>query len=262
MNEHLFLVEPSGRGSRAFAALRTSRLRSEAEVRRELDRPARRSLWVAPTDAAVRLLVRSSAGRSRGDQRLLSLPSSGNGHALLHVTFRHVVSPADGATLLALEELIDVLGSEHPEELIVAAALADPALILYRGDLEPLVVPLRWFRWTRGGPRPDPRKLAIIDGGQTVRLGSYEAATDAILYDFDPAYRVRAKKRAVERDSSFGGALRRLRIQKGLRRTDFPNLTSREIARIERGEVSRPRRRTLAILARRLGVPAETIATY
>ena len=72
----------------------------------------------------------------------------------------------------------------------------------------------------------------------------------------------RAKKRQIERDRSFGGALRRLRLQKGLRRTDFPGLTAKEIARIERGEVKKQHQRTLAVLAKRLGVPVDKISRY
>jgi hypothetical protein len=139
---------------------------------------------------------------------------------------------------------------------------ASCSVILYRGNLEPLVVPLAWFRTRPGGPKPDTARLAITDSGQTVRLGEYEAATDAILYEFDDAYRRRAKKRELERDNSFGGALRRLRLQKGLRRTDFHGLTAKEIARIERGEVKKPHPRTVAMLAKRLGVPVRQVSTY
>jgi hypothetical protein len=157
-----------------------------------------------------------------------------------------------------------VLGAANREDLFVgvAAAPADAAVVLYRGNLEPMIVPLTWFRTRPGGPKPDTADLAITDSGQTVRLGEYEAATDAILYEFDTAYRRRAKKREMERDDSFGGALRRLRLQKGLRRSDFDGITAKEIARIERGEVKRPHPRTVAILAKRLGVPAREIPTY
>jgi hypothetical protein len=37
------------------------------------------------------------------------------------------------------------------------------------------------------------RDIAVTDFGQTVRLGVYEAATDAILCEFDDDYRRRAK---------------------------------------------------------------------
>ena len=104
--------------------------------------------------------------------------------------------------------------------------------------------------------------LAVTDSGQTVRLGDYEAATDAILYAFDGEYRRRAKKRQLETDRSLGGAVRRLRLQKALRRSDFPGLTAKEIARIERGEVKKPHPRTLAAIAKRIGVSANEISTH
>ena len=115
-------------------------------------------------------------------------------------------------------------------------APADAAVILYRGNLDPLVVPLPWFRKRSAGLNPNISDLAVTDFGQTVRLGDYEAATDAILYEFDGEYRRRAKKRQIATDR-----LRRLRLQKGLHRSDFPGLTAKEIARIERGEVRNPR---------------------
>ncbi len=92
-------------------------------------------------------------------------------------------------------------------------------------------------------------------------LGDYEASTDAILYDHDAAYRRQAKKRTLERDDSFGAALRRLRLLRGLSREGFTGLSSKEVARIERGEVE-PRPATLEKLANALGVDLDEIATY
>jgi hypothetical protein len=123
-------------------------------------------------------------------------------------------------------------------------------------------LPVASFRTRPGGPSQTCTRLAVTDFGQTVCPGRIEAATDAILYEFDGAYRRRAKRRELERDVSLGGALRRLRLQKGLQRTDFRGLTPKEIARIERGEVKKPHARTVAILAKRLGVPAKQLATY
>ena len=263
MSEPLLVVEPRGHANRELARLDADRLRTESEIRDALERSGRRAVWVAPSVAAVQLLLAALAGRSKGDQRLLSLePANGARHSLLHAIFRFVVSADEGIRLLRVDELADVLGAANREDLFVGVAVADAAVVLYRGNLEPMVVPLAWFRTRAGGPKPDTADLAIMDSGQTVRLGEYEAATDAILYEFDAGYRRRAKKREVERDNSFGGALRRLRLQKGLRRNDFDGVTAKEIARIERGEVKKPRPRTVAILAKRLGVPAKQVATY
>jgi hypothetical protein len=265
MSEPLLVVEPRGHATSELVRLEADRLSTESEIRNALERSGRHTLWVAPSAAAVRLLLAALVGRTKGDQRLLSLePADGKRHGLLHAVFRFVVSADEGIRLLQIHELADVLGSPNREDLFIgiAVAPADAAVLLYRGNLEPLVVPLKWFRTRPDAPKPDPTNLAITDSGQTVRLGEYEAATDAILYEFDEAYRRRAKKRELERDNSFGGAFRRLRLQKGLRRTDFHGVSAKEIARIERGEVKRPHPRTEAILAKRLGVPAKQVRTY
>lgn len=104
--------------------------------------------------------------------------------------------------------------------------------------------------------------FAPTDYGNTIRLGAYEASADGILYEFDPEYRRRAKQRELHQDESFGAALRRLRLARGLSRDDFPGISGRTIARIERGEVERPREGTLHQIAQRLGVAPEEISTY
>lgn len=162
-------------------------------------------------------------------------------------------------------DLVDILRAENRDELFVRASY-DPVarqVVIHRGDLSTLVVPLTWFTPSPRGPKPDATRVRITDGGQTLALGDYEAAADAILYEFDPDYRRRAKKRAVARDTSFGGSLRRLRLQKGLARTDFaPTLSAKTVARIERGEVEKPHGSTLAFLAKKLGVRVDEIAGY
>jgi Helix-turn-helix len=271
VNEPLFLVEPRGHATGAFVRLKAERLRSQSDIRTALDRCQREAryghhaVWIAPSVAAIRLLLGTLPHRPLGDQRLLLLErTDGDRHGLLHVLFRFVVSVDEGVGLLPTDELGEVLNSANRADLFIGAALAraDEAVVLYRGDLEPLIVSRTWFRAHPDGPRPDVSDVAVMDFGQTVRLGNYEAATDAILYEFDAEYRRRAKRRQLQTDRSIGGALRRLRLQRGLRQSDFPGLTAKEVARIERGEVKKPRQRTLAAIAKRIGVSAEEISTY
>jgi hypothetical protein len=125
-----------------------------------------------------------------------------------------------------------------------------------------LVVPLSLFAPRPTGPKPDFSDFEVIDSGQTIRLGQYEAAADAVLYEFDPEFRRLEKKRRISEDKSLGGALRRLRLQRGLGRHAFPGITAKTIARIERGEVKEPHDDTLAAIASTLGVKPEDISTY
>lgn len=265
MSEPLLLIEPHGHASRMFTRLGADRLRSVSEIRTALSRHGLRALWIAPSSAAIHLLLGTLPRRPMGDQRLLSLERADDDRrGLMHALFRYVVSVDEGTRLLPTDELAEVLSTANRADLFIGAAVAraDAAVILYRGNLEPLVVPLSWFRERPDGPRPDLSDVAVTDFGQTVRLGDYEAATDAILYEFDDDYRRRAKKRQLETDRSLGGALRRLRLQKGVRQSDFPGVTAKEIARIERGEVKRPHQHTLAAIANRLSVATDDISTY
>jgi len=261
----VLLVQPRGDATVGLSRLKAKRLRSARDIRTALGSHGHRALWVTPTAPALRLLLGELAGRLSGDQRLLSLVSSDcDRRALLHALFRFVVSAEDDVRLLPIAELVGALNSTHRTDVFVgvASAHADNAVILYRGNLDPLVVPLAWFKPAPGGLEPDACEIAVTDFGQTICLGKYEASAAAILYEFDGDYRRRAKRRLRQADRSLGGALRRLRLQKGLRQSDFPGLTAKEIARIERGEVKKPHQRTLAKIARRIGVRAEEIATY
>jgi hypothetical protein len=49
------------------------------------------------------------------------------------------------------------------------------------------------------------------------------------------------------------GALRWLRLQKGPRQSDFPGVTAKEIARIERGELKKPHQQTRDLMLLRSG---------
>jgi hypothetical protein len=263
MNDPVFLIDHGDKLTKDFAALRPKILRSEDEVREAFETHWRHALWIAPTASSMHRLA-SLRGSRKGDRRLLLLGRvEGARRELLHALFRFVVALEDGVKLLPADEIAEVFASPHRDDLFMGGAVdvADRVLVLYRGNLESLVVPLGWFA-RAGGPRADFKNFQVTDGGQTVRLGKFEAATDAILYEFDPEARRRAKQRRIAQDESFGGALRRLRLQRGLQRDDFEGISAKEIARLERGEVAKPHAETLQKLAARLKVKPDEIETY
>jgi DNA-binding Xre family transcriptional regulator len=241
---------------------RTTTVNSLSGLKRSLaEHP--RAVWVTSHGSDLAEWITAS-GRGRSSQRILflgDLPSPR--WELLRAWFEFAVKE-DGYKLLPHGDLFAVLTSEQPEDRFVGVA-ADTeahAVILLRGNLEPLLVPLSWFRQAPSLTKPNLDDCEITDWGHTVRLGEYEASTDAILYAFDRDYRKRAKARQVEQDDSFGGGLRRLRLLRGLSRADFQGISSKEIARIERGEVEKPHAATLKVLAERLDVSPEEIETY
>jgi DNA-binding Xre family transcriptional regulator len=112
------------------------------------------------------------------------------------------------------------------------------------------------FEKSGDGIEPGFHQLFVTDYGQTIRLGDYEAAADAILYEFSPEYRRRISKERQQSEKSFGASVRRLRKQRG------PEVAAKTIARIEQGKVQRIQRNTLSVIANRLHVKPEEIATY
>lgn len=178
--------------------------------------------------------------------------------------FLSVAWADDRKRWLPMDELIEVRDAPDPREYIVGG-MADPqagTLTVYRGDFSRLTVPLAVFKPAGTGVAIDAEDFAVIDGGHAVRLGDYEAAADAIFYEGDPAYRRRLRRRRRAEEKTFGASLRRLRIQRGLRQSDFHPLPARTIARIERGEVATSHGQTRARIAERLGVAPEEIESY
>jgi len=186
--------------------------------------------------------------------------------ATLQAYFCHTVyGPAEH--FLPPEELAEVLLDDRKEDLVIGGIVDHftQRLTLWRGSFEPLPVPFAAFAPSGEDVVPDFTQLRVIDYGQTIQLGAYEAATEALLYEYDPAYRRRMAKARRASEQSFGAALRRLRKQRGLRREDFaPALSPKTLARIERGEVlpEHMHGSTWEILAEKLRVRPEEIATF
>jgi hypothetical protein len=264
---NLFLVGQAKswhRWTNRSASLRRCVLQSDEDITRCFAESPKDSIWVAKGTSRFAALAKASAQGS-SDRRLLVLSAIDEiTHHVLTAWFRYVVVGIDSISLLEPEALLEVLQAPNRDELFIGGAFDrnGKVIVLYRGSVEPLIVPLEWFRNTGDVDRPIPGKLEIVDFGQTVKFGDFEAAADAILYDFDSAYRTRAKKRFIETDTSLGGAIRRLRLQRGLCRGDFAPVPVRTIARIESGEVSQPQRSTLEKIADRLGVSVESLGSY
>lgn len=182
---------------------------------------------------------------------------------MLTSSFKRLAFFADDASL-PREELGEVLAAKNKADLFIGGTVSKETetITLRRGNLDSLVVPFSAFEPSGDGVTPDFSKFSVTDFGHTVRLGTYEAASDALLYEFDPEYRRRKAKERLESEKSFGCSLRRLRKQRAIKRTDFSPLTEKTIARIEQGLVDRPRGNTLEVISKRLGVSADEIESY
>ena len=161
-------------------------------------------------------------------------------------------------------EIAAVLTEAHPGDYVIGGMVdpTDRIVVLYRGTLEPLVVPYAFFQPTGNGVCPQFEAFGIADHGQSVRFGEYEASVDAVLYACDADYRRRTKRAERTEGTSFGSAFRRLRLLKGLHQHDFAPVAERTIRRIEQDQIQRVHGATRERIEACLGVPYEEIGTY
>ncbi|HEY9720882.1 MAG TPA: helix-turn-helix transcriptional regulator [Oscillatoriaceae cyanobacterium] len=259
------LIDPAGTLSSRHLVADTPVISSVEELKKPRAKRFN-EVWIVPTAETLNMFLASPGDRAKGgNRRVLVLDFLNAGHReLLHYFFGVVVSRDVVGSLLPDDELFEVLAAPNREELLIGGFADQSArlVVLYKGNLEPVLVPFDWFTAGPKSPQPDFGRLDVVDYGHYVRLGTYEAATDAILYEFDAGYRKRQRENRLHADTSFGGALKRLRLQRGMSRSQFPGVSAKEIARIERGEVGKPHAKTLGAIAECLGVKPEEIDSY
>jgi len=241
-----------------------------AEIAQALRQAPPRSFWVSMKQDATDHVLRNVEACHRRRATIYGLvtlqPPRPDSIPGLTSCFRRLAGIAPNSRLLPVEELFDVLSAPSKEAAnLFIAGVADPqsqTLALTRGNMKTITVPWSMFEPSGTGVQPDFGRLSLTDYGHTVRLGDYEAAADAILYEADLEFRRKNRKKLLAEEKTFGASLRRLRHQKVLSRSDFAPLSAKTIARIERGEVEKPHGETLRTIADRLGVEPEEIESY
>ena len=261
----VFLLDKAKKRPAEFSLLGPQVVSSIAGLRDSVAMATKDTLWVSYEKDLTAALLKMVCGppRSLGMAvfvHALSLQSV----AGLASCFKRFAFASDHG-FLPPDELAEALEAKNAADLFIGGSvdLSSETITLWRGCLTPLTVPFSAFEKSGDGTEPDFARFSVTDFGQTVRLGHYEAAADAILYEFDPDYRRRISRARQQSERSFGASLRRLRKQRGLRREDFePEIAGKTIARIEQGIVQQVHKKTLAAIARRLRVTPEEIGSY
>jgi hypothetical protein len=230
-------------------------LRTESAMR-EAARALTAALWIAtestPLLSCLPLLTRRSS-------LLLLSKIPEEERDLFRTAFRYVLWRDQRFKMLPTDEIVDVLQADHPEDYVIAveAVPRRNLAIMYRGNLEPLVVSAEELL----GSHSSAWKIGITDFGQTVTMDGKEIPVGTLLYSRDRAFRQRYRANLLKNDSSFGGSLKRLRMLRGLSRNDL-GISAKEVARIERGETRKPHPDTLRTIAKKLRVEPSEIESY
>lgn len=94
---------------------------------------------------------------------------------------------------LATAELKEVLALPEKDKckLLISGYVNfdEQHIMCFRGSGTSIAIPFSIFKVPGTGLKPDFDKLQFIDYGQTIKLGEYEAAVNAILYEIDEDYR-------------------------------------------------------------------------
>jgi hypothetical protein len=264
MSNAAFVLETDVQHSyKEFVSLGPKFLTGKGDVRAALATSSPDALWIVLSSEAVPWLAEAvvRAGRAKGGHLLFLTESRAASMGLFLDRFTRVARCPD--TVLPYSELATVLSRRDKADFCIGGSIfPDSGIVqLLRGDLTQISVLLSDFPTTGRGLSPDRSRFEVTDHGHTLKFGDYEAPFDTLLYERDQKYRQRTKQLRLAADNSLGGALRRLRLQRRMRLTDMVGL-EKAVARIERGEVRKPRRATLARIARLLDVVPEDIRDY
>ena len=260
-----------GRPKAAFRQAGLTTASSARDIAAVYDRPAKRITWVSFGPESTHRLLSSKLrqkGRRMGmvESLLTIIPPPPESVPALRGFFNILIGDSPSVRWLPeVEHAAVLLAPEEDKAELFFAVAVDPrsrSVTLYRADLTVFSIPFSLFQPSGDGTRPDFSRPRVTDYGRTVVFGEYEAAGDAILYETDAEYRKKLHVQRRETERSFGASLRRLRMQRRLTQSDFPGVTAKTVARIERGEVGKPHGKTLKILADTLGVNADEIETY
>ena len=89
-------------------------------------------------------------------------------------------------SIIPLSDLLQVSSVDNVGNLFIAVSVDHNSkeIKFLRDNLSFINVPFSAFQKSGKCPEPDFDRVTIIDCGQTVRLGEYEAAVDAILDEY------------------------------------------------------------------------------
>lgn len=260
-----------GRAKAAFRQAGLTTASSARDIAAVYDRPAKRITWVSFGPESTHRLLSSKLhqkGRRMGtvESLLTIVPPPPESVPALRGFFAVLIGDSPSVRWLpAVEHAAVLLAPDEDKAELFFAVAVDPrsrSVTLYRADLTALSIPFSLFPPSGDGRHPDFSRPRVTDYGRTIAFGEYEAAGDAILYETDAEYRTKLYAQRRETERTFGASLRRLRMQRRLTQSDFPGVTAKTVARIERGEVAKPHGKTLRTLAEALGVDEPEIERY
>lgn len=125
-------------------------------------------------------------------------------------------------------------------ELIADASVANNRLFVTSCALESFEVPLDKIPALRSVSASDQGNFEIDEDGSYIHWPGPDVHLDldSIRVAIDPSARKRAFDAKAVRNLRYGKAIAQLRTERGLKQSDIPGLSERQVRRVERGESS------------------------
>jgi len=101
-----------------------------------------------------------------------------------------------------------------------------------------LRVPVAKLPALRKLPKVERERFEIDEEGAFLHwpAGDIHLGWEQFVYALDPAASLKARQQMQAFNKAYGSAIRKLRREKGLRQSDVPGLTARQVGRIESGQ--------------------------
>lgn len=179
--------------------------------------------------------------------------------ALVQLTAQLGRAPYVTSALPVVRRMILAHKSNAERQLIASASISDDKLVVWTCEPQRLEVPVQAIP-ALARMKPDSRpRFVVSESGSRVHWpdDDVDLTAEAIRAFADPE--VRREQQAARRAEAarYAGAIRALREQHGLRQSDIPKLTERQVRRLEEGSTM-PRTATLEKLARAHDMDVDT----
>lgn len=143
------------------------------------------------------------------------------------------------------------------DQLIADAAVVDDRLFVRDCALERFEIGFRDVPALAKLPEVERARFVVDPDGSYLHWDHNDThiGLDTIRYALDPGFRSKVDLRRLSFDDRFGGAVRTLRLSRGLRQSDIRGLSAKQVSRIEAGQ-GFPRLETVRKLAEAHGMDA------
>jgi hypothetical protein len=166
-------------------------------------------------------------------------------------SLRNVLVHGQEGLLERVMRILNAWESRAASKLIADAAVAAEQLLVRACDFKFYAVPFNSLKALSKIEPGNRARFKIASDGSYLHWPDHDIHLDleTFRYAIDPEWRAKKERARLLHNQRFGTAVAELRVESGLRQSDFEGVSEREIRRIEKGETL-PHSSTLEILAK------------